>query len=195
MRAARVVLAILCAAGALTAAAASGAAAAPGQMVMVTAANAGGAGAARPWLPSTPAYWPQVVGQQGTRPQVITKGVNWQTATYQTVGGAQRAQVMNVDLTDPNIRFGAVEAGDHLIDPADETISSMANRTGAVAGVNADFFAINATGQPEGMVVQNGVLEASPVPSWPDDLEVLANGQVEMATENFTGTAERDCAL
>ena len=43
----------------------------------------------------------------------------------------------------------------------------MANRTGAVAGVNSDFFAINTTGQPMGMLVQNGVLEASPVPSWP----------------------------
>jgi exopolysaccharide biosynthesis protein len=131
-----------------------------------------------------------VVGGQSSSSRVITHGVDVHSETYQTVGGAQRAQVMNVDLTDPNVRFGAVEAGDKLIDPADETISSMANRTGAVAGVNSDFFAINATGQPMGMLVQNGVLEASPVSSWPYDLEVLTNGQMKFATEQFTGTVD-----
>src|SRR5215469_13308636 len=125
------------------------------------------------WLPPTPTYWPMVVGQQATTPQTITSGAQWHSETYQTVGGAQSAQVMNLDLTNPNLRLGAVEAGDHLIDPSDETISSMATRTGAVAGVNSDFFAINATGQPNGMLVENGTLEASPVSSWPWDLEVL----------------------
>jgi len=93
------------------------------------------AAASRPSLPPTPGYWPQIVGEQATRPQTITAGAQWHTETYQTVSGAQRAQVMNIDLTNPNVRFGAVEAGDQLIDPADETISSMATRTGAVAEI------------------------------------------------------------
>jgi hypothetical protein len=147
-------------------------------------------GSSRPWLPPTPTYWPQVVGEQATRPQTITHGVSWHTETYQTVGGAQRAQVLNVDLTDPNIRFGMVEAGNELVDPSDEVISSMANRTGAVAGVNSDEFAIDTTGQPMGMVVHDGVLEASPVASWPAEVEVLNNGQFEFTTETFTGTAD-----
>jgi hypothetical protein len=96
---------------------------------------------------------------------------------------------MNVSLTDPHIRFGMAEAGNKLVDPSDEVISSMANRTGAVAGVNSDEFAINTTGQPMGMVVQNGVLLASPVASWPAEVEVLNNGQFEFTTETFTGTA------
>ena len=166
MRATRAVLAILCAAGAVTAAATT-ATASPAAPRAVTAATDAAAPSGSNWLPSTPAYWPLVVRQHATSPQAITKGVDVHSETYQTVGGAQRAQIMNVDLTDPNVRFGAVEAGDKLIDPSDETISSMANRTGAVAGVNSDFFAINTTGQPTGMLVQNGVLEASPVPSWP----------------------------
>jgi hypothetical protein len=148
------------------------------------------AAASRPWLPPTPGYWPQVVGEQATRPQTITGGAQWHTETYQTVAGAQRAQVMNIDLTNPNVRFGAVEAGDKLIDPSDETISSMATRTGAVAGVNSDFFAINAAGQPDGMLIQNGTLEASPVSSWPSDLEVLNNGQIKMATETYRGAVD-----
>jgi hypothetical protein len=148
------------------------------------------ANASRNWVPSTPEYWPQVVGEQATRPVTITHGVQEYTENYQTVGGAQNAQIMNVDLTDPNVRFGMVEAGDKLVDPSDEVISSMANRTGAVAGVNADEFAINTTGQPMGMVVQDGTLEASPVADWPAEVEVLNNGQFEFTTETFTGTAD-----
>jgi hypothetical protein len=177
-------LAIVCAAGAVAVtAAAGGGAFAASTTVTITAAR-------WPGLPPTPAYWPQVIGEQSSHPQTITGGAQWHTETYQTVGGAQRAQVMNIDLGSPNLRFGAVEAGDKLIDPADETISSMASRTGAVAGVNADFFAINATGQPDGMLIQHGVLEASPVSSWPADLEILSNGQVEMATETYRGTVD-----
>jgi uncharacterized protein YjdB len=180
-------------AGALVAmiipAVAAPAAAAPREAAAPASASAP-RGSGKSWLPPTPTYWPQVVGEQSTRPQAITHGVSWHTETYQTVGGAQQAQVMNVDLTDPNVRFGMVEAGNKLVDPSDEVISSMANRTGAVAGINADEFAINTTGQPMGMVVQNGVLEASPVASWPADFEVLNNGQFEFTTETFTGTAD-----
>jgi uncharacterized protein YjdB len=196
MRAARAVLSVLCTAGAVTAAVVPGAtAAAASHQAAAAAARTGTASTAsarhsRDWLPSTPTYWPLVVGEQKTRPQVITNGVDWHTESYQTVGGAQHAQVMDVDLTNPNLRFGMVEAGNELVDPADETISSMANRTGAVAGVNADEFAINTTGQPMGMVVQNGVLEASPVASWPAEVEILNNGRFEFTTETFTGTAD-----
>ena len=141
-------------------------------------------------MPPTPAYWDQVVGEQATRPVTITSGVQEYTENYQTVGGAQNAQIMDINLADPHIRFGMVEAGNELVDPSDEVISSMANRTGAVAGTNADEFAINTTGQPMGMVVQNGVLEASPVASWPAEVEILNNGQFEFTTETFTGTAD-----
>ncbi|MBO0836491.1 MAG: phosphodiester glycosidase family protein, partial [Actinobacteria bacterium] len=179
MRMPRTVLAITCAAGMVSLA-----------VVGDTIANASGTpepGAT--WLPPTPADWPLVVGAQTGSSRVITHGVDVHSETYQTVGGAQRAQIMNVDLTDSNIKFNAVEAQDKLIvGKNDETISSMAHRTGAVAGVNADFFAINATGQPMGMLVQDGVLQASPVKSWPFDLEVLKNGQMQFATETFSGT-------
>jgi exopolysaccharide biosynthesis protein len=142
----------------------------------------------RSWVPPTPGQWPQVVSETQTAPETITSGVTWSQEHYQTVSGAQRAQVLHVSLGNPNIHLGMVEAGNTIIDPADETISSMAGRTGAVAGVNADFFAIHASGSPEGMVVHNGILEESPVTSWPDDLEVLSNGQVKITTETFTGT-------
>ena len=185
MRVRRAFLAVLCASGVLAATAT--AAAVPGRAA--SAATVSREASSSNWLPLTPEYWPEVVGQQATKPQTITSGVQWNTDTYQTVGGAQRAQVMNIDLTNSNLRFGMVEAGNKLADASDEVISSMANRTDAVAGTNADEFAINTTGQPDGMVVQNGALQASPIPSWPADLEILNNGQFEYATETFTGTA------
>jgi hypothetical protein len=166
-------LAVICVAGTAAAAAVSG-------------GNAVAAGRAAP--PLTPPYWPRVVSERSSGAQTITGGAHWHTEAYQTAGGGQRAQVMDIDLGNQNLRLGAVEAGDQLIDPPGETISSMATRTGAVAGVNADFFAIHATGQPLGMLVLNGALEASPVPSWPSDLEVLDNGQIAMSTETFSGT-------
>jgi hypothetical protein len=184
----------------LAAVAALAAAVMPGGAALAASGRAGtpgGAAAAgrsaqrsQNWVPPTPTYWDQVVGEQATRPVTITSGVQEYTENYQTVGGAENAQIMNIDLTNPNIRFGMVEAGNELVDRSDEVISSMANRTGAVAGVNSDEFAINTTGQPMGMVVQGGVLKASPVASWPAEVEVLNNGQFEFTTETFTGTAE-----
>jgi len=191
------ILAVICAAGVVAAAATTGGSAhatptggsahavsPASETAITTTADS------RPWLPPTPTYWPQVVGEQSTRPQTITSGAQWYTEKYQTVAGAQQAQIMNIDLTNTNLRFGAVEAGNKLVDPSDEVISSMANRTGAIAGVNSDFFAINTTGQPMGMLIQDGTLEASPVASWPYDLEVLNTGQIEMATETFSGTVD-----
>ena len=176
----RATLAAICVAGTVAAAAASG-----GNAVATSGAtDTAGTAAA----PPTPLYWPRVLSERSSGAQTITGGALWHTEAYRTAGGGQRAQVMDIDLSSRNLRFGAVEAGDQLVDPSDETISSMATRTGAVAGVNADFFAIHATGQPLGMLVLDGTLEASPVPSWPSDLEVLDNGQIAMRTETFSGT-------
>ncbi len=147
-------------------------------------------GSPESWLPATPKLWPQVVSASQSAPQTVTRGVTRTQEHFETVSGAQRAQVLDVNLKSPNVRLGAVEAGNHIIDPSDETISSMAKRTGAVAGVNADFFAIHASGAPEGMVIRNGALESSPVASWPDDLVVLNNGRVHIGSETFTGTVD-----
>jgi hypothetical protein len=39
------------------------------------AAPAARAATSRDWVPPTPAYWPQVVGEQATRPVTVTHGV------------------------------------------------------------------------------------------------------------------------
>lgn len=140
------------------------------------------------WLPSTPATWPLVVDDNSTPKATLTHGVDQYSETLDTVSGREKGQVVDINLADPNVRLGTVESGDTIMNPTNETVSSMANRTGAVAGTNGDFFAIHATGSPEGMVVKGGELQESPVSSWPDDLVVLSDGTVHIGTETFTGS-------
>ncbi|WP_344659726.1 phosphodiester glycosidase family protein [Catenulispora subtropica] len=140
------------------------------------------------WLPPTPDQWPLVVDETVTPSRTLTHGVRQHADLLQTVGGAQRAQVLDVDLADPNVRLGVVESHDHLTDPVDEVPSSMAHRTGAVAGINGDFFQIYASGRPLGMVVIDGRLVKSPDPTWNADLWVRHDGTIGIGTETYTGT-------
>ncbi len=154
-----------------------------------TAAGTKPGGDGQPWLPPTPGQWPLVVNASRTATQEITRGVDYQTDTYQTVGGVQHSTELNVDLTDPNVRLGVVESHDELSDPNDEVVSSMANRTGAVAGINGDFFDIYGSGRPHGMVVVNGRLVKSPNPAWNQNLVVRADGSIAIGAESYSGTA------
>jgi exopolysaccharide biosynthesis protein len=140
------------------------------------------------WLPATPANWPQVVDESTTPPQTITAGVTEDSQTIDTVGGRQHTQVLSVDLASPNVRVGAVEAGNTVVDPADETVTSMGDRTGAVAGVNGGYFDINETGQPTGGSVVNGQILKSPPAGYNAELAVLPDGTMTIGPETFSGT-------
>src|SRR5689334_1917044 len=61
-----------------------------------------------PWLPATPSAWNLVVNQSATPAVTVTRGVTERSETIDTVSGRQHTQVMNVDLTDPNVRLGVV---------------------------------------------------------------------------------------
>ena len=137
--------------------------------------------------PPTPDQWPIVLSETVSAPETITRGVRWYTDTLHTVAGGQRAQVLEVDLGDPNVRLGVVESHDRLTDPAGEVPSSMAERTGAVAGVNGDFFDIFRSGRPHGMVVRDGRLVKSPNPRWTADLWVRLDGSIGIGTETYSG--------
>ncbi|MFJ4850883.1 MULTISPECIES: phosphodiester glycosidase family protein [unclassified Streptomyces] len=159
-----------------------------------TASGTSGDGAAQDqaatpdWLPQTPENWPLVVDYSRTPGETVTQGLEHYSETYDTVGGRQQVQVLSADLTDPNLRVGMVEAGDTLTNPADETVSSMANRTHAVAGVNGDYFEIHASGRPLGGVVTDGRLLKSPKPGFASQLGVRPDGSMVMGPEAFSGT-------
>lgn len=143
---------------------------------------------AHSWLPPTPANWPLVVDSTRTPDRTITRGVTQHAETIDSVGGRQRAQILSVDASDRNVRLGVVEAGDKLIDPADETVTSMAKRTGAVAGINAGFFDIHASGQPESGTIVDGRVWKSPQHNFNASLGVRPDGSMVIGPQEFTGT-------
>jgi exopolysaccharide biosynthesis protein len=140
------------------------------------------------WLPATPANWPLLVDESRTPTRTITSGVTQYSQTLDTVAGRQHAQVLSIDLANKNVQVRTVEAGNAVIDPADETVKSMGTRTGAVAGINGGYFDINASGQPTGGSVVDGQIYKSPPTGYNAELSVLSDGTMKIGQENFSGT-------
>jgi len=91
----------------------------------------------------------------------LSRGVVLRTEVLYTAVGPLLVNMLSVDLTNPDVHLEVVQAHNRLIS-TDETVSSMANRVGALAGVNGDFFEIRARGRPIGMEVINKALMQSP---------------------------------
>ncbi|GLV54599.1 hypothetical protein KDH_14460 [Dictyobacter sp. S3.2.2.5] len=138
------------------------------------------------WLPSTPPNWPVVVDEHTSlQQQQVTNGVTVSSDLLETVGGPEQTHQLNIDLANPNVRLGVVQAHDTLFSQ-DEPVSSMANRTHAVAGINSDFFEIYGTGDPIGMVEINHRIIQSPASY--AVLGITASGKLSIADESFSGT-------
>jgi hypothetical protein len=141
-----------------------------------------------PVLPATlapPAPFPRVVSQALAQ-DAIAPGIRRATYDLATVAGPLVVQVVAIDPSEPSVRLGSVVAGDRLVS-AGETISSMARRTNAVAGVNADYFDIGQTNQPLNLVVRDGVLLRSP--SQRIVLDVRRDRSVHFENFSFHGSA------
>ncbi|HUZ78796.1 MAG TPA: phosphodiester glycosidase family protein [Chloroflexota bacterium] len=100
--------------------------------------------------------WPRIEAQ-ATQSRQIRPGLVLSSVQLLTTSGLLRVHQLTVDLTAPGISVGSVLAHDSVVSTG-ETVSSMANRTGALAGINADYFAIHASGVPFNLTVQNGNL-------------------------------------
>jgi exopolysaccharide biosynthesis protein len=122
----------------------------------------------------------------------LASGVTEQSQDFVTTSGKQHTHVLDVDLTDPKVRLGVVQAGNHVTDPADETVSSMADRTGALAGVNGDYFEIGTTGRPLGGVVSGGTILKSPRPGFDAQLTVRSDGSASIGPQTFAGQITDD---
>lgn len=92
---------------------------------------------------------------------LLSSGVVLRSEILQTQDGPVLVHILYVDRTQPRIHLGIVQAHNRLISSG-ETISTMANRSGALAGINGDFFEEGATNRPIGMVVINGQMMQSP---------------------------------
>jgi len=114
-------------------------------------------------LPSSiapPAPFPLVIAQSAAS-EFVAPGVVRTSYRLQTTDGPLVINVVAVDPREPTVRVRAVLANERLLS-AGETVGAMARRTGAVAGVNADYFDIGNTNQPLNVVVRDGALIRTP---------------------------------
>ncbi|HZO92813.1 MAG TPA: phosphodiester glycosidase family protein [Candidatus Baltobacteraceae bacterium] len=116
----------------------------------------------------------------------VAPGIARATYRLATAAGPVVVSVVSADPRVASVRLGVVLAHDRIVSN-DETVPSMARRTGAVAGINGDYFDINGTGAPLGLAVVNGVLERSP--SARVALTVGRDGELRFETFRFAGIA------
>jgi len=115
---------------------------------------------ALPLALTPPAPFP-LVTQSLVSTEFVAPGIRRMTCDLQTVAGPLRVRLVEADPHEATLRLGVVVASDALVSGG-ETISSMAHRTGAVAGINADYFDIGATNEPLNAVVEDGALVRTP---------------------------------
>ncbi len=107
-----------------------------------------------------PPPFPAVIAQTRST-EFVAPGVERTDIRLRTAAGPLVIHIVSIDETEPTVRLGVVLAHDRLVSPG-ETVSAMAARTSAVAGINADYFDIGNTNQPLNIVVQSGNLVRSP---------------------------------
>ncbi|WP_170119382.1 S-layer homology domain-containing protein [Tumebacillus permanentifrigoris] len=129
--------------------------------------------------------WPTILSSSETPKMIVTKGVTYQKFTYQTSSGPIVLHETWTDLSDSNVEVRPVLSNDKLEGERNETTSSMATRTGAVAGTNGDYFESNASGMALGMSTKDGVLVHSP--SNAAVLGITRDNHVVIGKYNFSG--------
>ena len=132
-----------------------------------------------------PAPFPLVVSQW-SETEEVAPGIRRADYRLRTNAGPLVVHVVAIDTHEPTVQLGAVVARDHMISTA-ETVSSMTARTGAVAGINADYYDIGNTNQPLNVVIRDRALLRTP--SKRAALDVTGNGEVGIGYVTFAGTA------
>ena len=130
--------------------------------------------------------WPTINSLTESEPVIVTKGVTYQNIRYATSSGPITMHETWVDLSDPNVRVGAVLSGDKLESDRNETVSEMAHRTGAVVGINGDFFESGTSDMALNMSMVEGKLLHSPTQS--AILGIDEQNKVQIGKFTFTGS-------
>ncbi len=91
----------------------------------------------------------------------VSSGIEYRHVTLTTANGPLEIHHLHVDLHTPTVRLGVALAHDRLMSE-DETVTSMTLRSGAIAGINGDYFDIHQSGTPLNIVIRDGQLLRSP---------------------------------
>ncbi|HEY1429062.1 MAG TPA: phosphodiester glycosidase family protein [Candidatus Tumulicola sp.] len=152
---------------------------------LLTLATSGTAFAADvPALLSPPAPFPAILSQAPSI-EAVAPGVTYAEYALQTASGPIAVHVVSIDPKRSDVRVGEVQARDAL-ESHGETVGSMAKRTGAVAGINGDYFDIGNTNRPTNVVVRDGQLLSMPRKRYA--LAIERDGAPQIVEFSFTGT-------
>jgi hypothetical protein len=132
-----------------------------------------------------PPPFPLVLSQARER-EFVAPGVERAAYHLQTSAGPLVVSLVAFDPREPSLHVAAVLARDRIVS-AGETVSSMAARTGAIAGINADYFDIGNTNSPLGVLAQNGSLVRTP--SARTALTIARDRSIRFENYHFTGSA------
>jgi len=122
--------------------------------------------------------------EQAPSVESIAPGITYGDYQLQTAAGPLAVRIVAIAPHRNDVKIGAVLAGDSLVSRG-ETVGSMAQRTRAVAGINADFFDIGNTNRPVNMVVRDGALLQLPYKRYV--LAITRDGIAHIAEFSFTG--------
>ncbi|MGH9047724.1 MAG: phosphodiester glycosidase family protein, partial [Acidimicrobiales bacterium] len=159
---------------------------------LAQAASAESAGAST--APATPYSWLAVLSETSTTPVTVTSGISYNQIYYDMADGDAHAFVLKANLQNPNVTLvpqlttGALASGG-------ATLSSTMARTGAVAGVNGDYFdrvgyiaEPAGDGQPTHMLIQHGQVIASGIPDGCGVVGYTQQDTLVIGREAFSGT-------
>jgi hypothetical protein len=130
--------------------------------------------------------WP-VIKDQATQVETVRPGVTYSAVDLLTNNGLLRLYELDADLTAPGVNLSNVLSHNSVVSTG-ETVTSMANRTGALAGINGDYFAIHESGIPLNWTIQNGNLIRSGN-QWAV-FSVNANHQVNIGKYDWAGSVK-----
>lgn len=137
-----------------------------------------------PALLAPPAPFPAIASQAPTI-EPVAPGVTYAEYLLQTTAGPLAIHVVSIDSRRSDVRVAEVQARDAL-ESHGETVGSMSKRTGAVAGINGDYFDIGNTYRPTNVVVRDGALLSMPRKRYA--LAIERNGSPQIVEFAFTGT-------
>jgi exopolysaccharide biosynthesis protein len=93
--------------------------------------------------------------------QLIAPGVVYGQFAVTSAVGPHVIQLVTADPAEPSLHFDTAISSDHVISKGERT-SDLAVRTGAIAGLNGDYFDIGRTYEPQGLLVRNGTIVRGP---------------------------------
>ncbi|MEU8002096.1 phosphodiester glycosidase family protein [Catellatospora sp. NPDC049111] len=121
--------------------------------------------------PPTPALAVATVADAGTL--AVTSLAPGLTLTNTSISGPNQVNILTADLAEPTLQPKYLSPGTV---GATAALTTQANRVGAIAAVNGDFFDIGATGAPRGVGIDGGSLLHGPASGWNNVAALYANG-------------------